>query len=80
MHGGLTPAEHVYAQRLPERPSLQEEVGRKFTTKVGDIEDRRQPAVLLPVETSVVSQAEDRLYAEGGLVCLLYTIAEPHQR
>lgn len=75
----LTPAEHVNAQRLAQRPSLQQEVGRKLAAQVGDVEDGRQPAVLLTNEAGVFPQAEDCLGPQSGLVGLLHAIAEPHQ-
>lgn len=75
-----SPAEHVDAQTLPQAPSLQEEVGWELAAEVGNVENRRQPRVLLADEVGVFSQAEDRLGSEGGFVGLLDAVAEPHER
>lgn len=75
-----TPAEHVQAQRLADRPSLQQEVRRKLPGKIGDVEDGRQPRILLADEVGVFDQPEDGLGADRRFVGLLDAVAEPHQR
>lgn len=73
----LTPQEHVYGQRLAERPALQQEVGRELAHEIREIEDGREPRVLLIDETGIFNHSEDGLCAKGSLVRLLNAIAEP---
>lgn len=75
-----TPAKHIHAQGSAKRPTLQEEVGRKLSAEVGDVEDGRQPRILLADQPGVLAQAEDGLRAERRLVRLLDAVAEPHER
>lgn len=56
---------------------MQQKVGGEFASEVGQVKDRSEPGILLPNEIRVVSQAEDGLCAQRGLVRLLYAIAEP---
>lgn len=59
-----TPAEHVDAETFPQRPALEEEIGGKLSTHVCQVEDCREPGVLLSNELRVVAKTEDGLNPE----------------
>ena len=75
----LTPAKHVYAQTLTNTPSLQQKITRELAGQIREVENCRQPRILLSYEIRVFDQAKDSLGANSSLVRLLDSIAEPHQ-
>lgn len=74
------PDDHVARQRPAHLVPLQHDVGRELEAHIRDVEDGRQPRVLLPREVGVIAEPERGLRAEGGLVRLLDAVAEPHER
>lgn len=70
------PAQHVEAQGPADLPPLQDVNRREFGHQVYQVENGRQPLVLLAVEVGVLAHAKHGLDTDGVLVNDLDTIDE----